>query len=41
MQISIDSVESKQLHNVVQEYEVEILARNGPIKLKIVTGADL
>ena len=29
------------LHNVVQEYEVEILARNGPIKFKIDTGADV
>ena len=29
MRSSIDSVESKQLHNFVQEYEVEILARNG------------
>ena len=29
------------LHNVVLEYEVEILARNGPIKFKIDTGADV
>ena len=41
MQSSIDSVESKQLHNVVQGYEVEVLARNGPTKFKIDTGADV
>ena len=41
MQSRTDSVESKQLHNIAQKYEVEILARNGSIKFKIGTGADV